>query len=290
MWLCVIQVIDMKKTQRQKKVFIGVTIFVIIGLAILVLMFGKSEKVEVQNLPGIDNEVSSEATSTVKMFQYISIRNGCDWNGVGTCVNMRSGAGTQYPVVMQLRNGVVLKVKDSVEIEGLTWYRISFSTWLRYPERVKGDVYVAGTESVELFTDVGDQEVSRVNASSTKRIVVDISEQMVYAFDGDSIFMKEPASTGLKDTPTPRGTFFIFRKTPSRYMQGPIPEVSDQYYDLPGVPWDLYFTQGGAVIHGAYWHDQFSKPWSHGCVNLPVATAKKLYQWADVGIPVIVQN
>jgi hypothetical protein len=280
----------MKKAKRRKKVFIVATISVIIGLAILVLMFGKSEKVEVKNIPVIESEVPSEATSTVKMFQYIYVHDGCDWNGVGTCVNMRSGAGTEYPVVTQLRNGVVLKVKDSIVVNGRTWYRILFDSWTRYPERLSGNLYVADTDSVELFTDVGNQEVSRVNASSTKRIVVDISEQMVYAFDGDSIFMKEPASTGLKDTPTPRGTFFIFRKTPSRYMQGPIPEVSDQYYDLPGVPWDLYFTQGGAVIHGAYWHDQFSKPWSHGCVNLPVDIAKKLYQWADVGIPVVVQN
>lgn len=280
----------MKKAKRHKRVFVGGVIFIIITAAVLVLTLPKSEKGEVQNLPGIENEVSSEATSTVKMFQYIYVHDGCDWNGVGTCVNMRSGAGTQYPVVMQLRNGIVLEVVDSVVVDGLTWYKIGFSRWLRYPERLKGNLYVAGTDSVELFTDAGDQEVSRVNASSTKRIVVDISEQTVYAFDGDSIFMKEHASTGLKDTPTPRGTFFVFRKTPSRYMQGPIPEVSDQYYDLPGVPWDLYFTQGGAVIHGAYWHDQFSKPWSHGCVNLPVDTAKKLYQWADVGIPVIVQN
>lgn len=280
----------MKKTKRRKKVFIGSIIFTIITAIVLVLTLPKSEKDTVPNLPITENAALSEATSTVKMFQYIHIHNGCDWNGVGACVNMRSGAGTQYPVVTQLRNGVVLEVDESIVVDGLTWHKIGFSRWLRYPERVEGDLYVAGTNSVELFTDVGDQEASRVNASSTKRIVVDISEQMIYAFDGNSIFMKEPASTGLKDTPTPRGTFFIFRKTPSRYMQGPIPEVSDQYYDLPGVPWDLYFTQGGAVIHGAYWHDQFSKPWSHGCVNLPVDTAKKLYQWADVGIPVVVQN
>ena len=73
-------------------------------------------------------------------------------------------------------------------------------------------------------------------------------------------------------------------------MQGPIVGVSDQYYDLPGVPWDLYFTKGGDVIHGAYWHDKFGQPWSHGCVNLPLDQAEKLYLWADVGTPVIVQK
>lgn len=66
--------------------------------------------------------------------------------------------------------------------------------------------------------------------------------------------------------------------------------MSDQYYDLPGVPWDLYFTRNGDVIHGAYWHDKFGEPWSHGCVNLPVEQAMKLYKWAEVGVPVTVKE
>ncbi|MFA5877656.1 MAG: L,D-transpeptidase, partial [Candidatus Paceibacterota bacterium] len=60
--------------------------------------------------------------------------------------------------------------------------------------------------------------------------------------------------------------------------------------DLPGVPWNLYFTLQGGAIHGTYWHTKFGEPWSHGCVNLPPAHAKKLYQWADVGTIVIVQD
>ena len=95
---------------------------------------------------------------------------------------------------------------------------------------------------------------------------------------------------GLNFPPPPRGKFSIYRMPPSRYMQGPLPGVSDQYYDLPGVPWDLYFTKDGAVIHGAYWHDKFGQQWSHGCVNLPVEKAKELYAWASIGIPVIVKD
>jgi lipoprotein-anchoring transpeptidase ErfK/SrfK len=102
--------------------------------------------------------------------------------------------------------------------------------------------------------------------------------------------MQQHISTGLEFTPTPRGTFTVYRKTPSRYMQGPLPGVSDQYYDLPGVPWNLYFTQQGAVIHGAYWHDNFGKRWSHGCVNVPPAKARELYQWADLGMQVTVRD
>ena len=73
-------------------------------------------------------------------------------------------------------------------------------------------------------------------------------------------------------------------------MQGPLPGISDQYYDLPGVPWDLYFTHEGGAIHGAYWHDKFGERWSHGCVNLPIEKAKELYEWTDLGTTVVVRD
>jgi lipoprotein-anchoring transpeptidase ErfK/SrfK len=126
--------------------------------------------------------------------------------------------------------------------------------------------------------------------TTEKRIVVNLSEEMLYAYDGDVLFMQEPISTGLNITPTPLGTFTVYAMTPSRYMQGPLPGVSDQVYDLPGVPWNLYFTTDGAVIHGAYWHNKFGQPWSHGCVNLPPDKAKELYLWSDIGMKVTVEN
>ena len=113
---------------------------------------------------------------------------------------------------------------------------------------------------------------------------------MLYAYDGNTLFMKVSVSTGIKKTPTPIGTFTIYKKTPSRYMQGPIPGISTGKYDLPGVPWNLYFTAGGAVIHGAYWHNDFGHMHSNGCVNVPLDKAQELYEWADIGTPVIVRD
>lgn len=204
---------------------------------------------------------------------------------------MRSGPSTTYPVVMQLRNNVVLKVASTtVADDGRTWYKIGFDGEIHYPERVEGDWYVAA-EYTKLFYDQGEVRTrAGVNASSTKSIIVDLTEEMLYAYDGDMLFMQQPISTGLELTPTPAGKFWIYRKMPSSYMQGPIPGLSDQYYDLPGVPWDLYFTKDGGAIHGAYWHNQFGRPWSHGCVNLPPAAAATLYMWADLGTPVIVRR
>lgn len=221
--------------------------------------------------------------------KYIEVTDGCGPHYEGTCVNMRSGPGTEFPVVMPLRTGVVLKVTSTtVAGDGRIWYKIGFDGWVRYPERVNGDWYVAA-DYVRLFEDVGPRETANgINASSTKRIVIRRSENMLYAYEGDTLFMKELISTGLEFTPTPRGLFWVYGKVPDSYMQGPIPDISDQYYDLPGVPWDLYFTYQGGAIHGAYWHNNFGQPWSHGCVNMPPDQAKKLYEWADLGTPVTV--
>lgn len=242
-----------------------------------------------QEEPGIS---ISTTTPQPPLFQYIEVLEGCGPYFEGPCVNVRSGPGTEYPVVTKLRIGMVLKVTNTSEVrDGHEWYKIQFDDEeVRYRERITGDWFVAA-DVVRLFYDDGDHELNtNTNESNTKRIIVDRSEQMLYAYDGDTLFMQEPISTGLELTPTPRGTFAVYKMTPSRYMQGPLPGVRDQYYDLPGVPWNLYFTYQGAVIHGAYWHDHFGQPWSHGCVNLPPQKAKELYMWADIGTPVTVQD
>lgn len=223
-------------------------------------------------------------------FEYMEVVDGCGPYFEGTCVNMRSGPGEEHPVVMQLRNGIVLKVADTVVESGRTWYKIGFDGWIRYPERVTGGWYVAA-DYVRLFLDEGERVTTDgIDASSTKRIIINRTEEMLYAYEGDTLFMQQSISTGLEFTPTPRGTFAVYKKVPSSYMQGPIPDISDQYYDLPGVPWNLYFTYQGGAIHGAYWHNNFGKPWSHGCVNMPPEQAHKLYLWADLGTPVTVQD
>lgn len=230
------------------------------------------------------------ATERVGAQTYFEVTDGCGPYYGGSCLNVRSGPSSASSSVMQLRTGMVLQVGEKVSVGTTTWYKVVFGEWLRYPERVAKNWYVAG-DYVKLFNDPGTEILAEgAAASTTKRILVDRSEQMLYAYDGDTLFMKTQVSTGLDLTPTPRGTFHIYKKTPSRYMQGPLPGISDQYYDLPGVPWNLYFTEAGGAIHGAYWHDKFGHQWSHGCVNLPLDMAQKLYDWADLGMPVTVRD
>lgn len=239
---------------------------------------------------------TSTGTTTVPvervLFEYIEVVGGCGPQfETGECLNVRSGPGTDYPVVERLRNDIVLKVDGKVERDDRVWYKVVFDEWLRYPERVSGDWYVAA-DYVQVLLDEGEKTSWEDGVASTsKRIVVDRSKQRLYAYHGTTTFMEVAISTGLALTPTPRGTFTVFKKTPSRYMQGPLPNLpTDQYYDLPGVPWNLYFTEGGAVIHGAYWHESFGSAYSHGCVNLPPEAAQKLYNWAELGTTVVVRD
>lgn len=222
---------------------------------------------------------------------YMEVVGGCGPGYEGTCVLAHTRPDHAAPVAASLRTGMVLKVAHTLEQEDGMWYEVEFDSWIRYPGRVSAKWYVAATSSLRLSKETGEENlVGEPVTPPTKRIVVDRSEQRLTAYNGDEVVLETAVSTGLTLTPTPRGTFTVYRKTPARYMQGPLPGISDQYYDLPGVPWNLYFTLQGGVVHGAYWHDKFGTPWSHGCVNLAPEDARFLYHWANIGTAVIIQD
>jgi LysM repeat protein len=110
-------------------------------------------------------------------------------------------------------------------------------------------------------------------------IDVNLSMQTLTAYSGQSPVFQTLVSTGLPGTPTVVGTFRIYAKYTATLMTGP------GYY-LPNVPWVMYFHRGYS-LHGTYWHSNFGQPMSHGCVNLSVADAQWLFNWADVGTPVV---
>lgn len=226
-------------------------------------------------------------------FLYLEVIDGCGIHfDESECLNVRSGPGTNYPVVTSLRSNIVLKVANIVENEEGKWYEIIFDEWLRYPNRVADNWYISAAY-VRTFSDIGTEELDYADSATTmtKRIIVDRLQQTLIAYEEDKIYLEATISSGLDLSPTPAGIFQIFKKTPTRYMQGPIPNIpGSDYYDLPGVPWNLYFTEQGAVIHGAYWHDSFGSKYSHGCVNLSPDVAEQLYHWADLGTVVEVRN
>jgi lipoprotein-anchoring transpeptidase ErfK/SrfK len=111
-----------------------------------------------------------------------------------------------------------------------------------------------------------------------KWIDVDLSEQTLTAYQGETVVMSFSISSGLPAHPTVTGTFQIWAKVASQTMTGGSRAAGD-YYNLPGVPWVQYFYEDYS-IHGTYWHNNFGHPMSHGCVNMRTEDAQWLFDWA----------
>ena len=109
-------------------------------------------------------------------------------------------------------------------------------------------------------------------------IDVNLSEQRVYAYEGDVVVNSFLVSTGVAETPTVTGEYQIYVKVRIQDMSGP------GYY-LPDVPWVMYFYEEYG-FHGTYWHNNFGTPMSRGCVNMRIEDAAWLYDWASVGTTV----
>ncbi|MDQ2997206.1 MAG: L,D-transpeptidase family protein, partial [Chloroflexota bacterium] len=124
----------------------------------------------------------------------------------------------------------------------------------------------------------------RSSGGGTKSIVVNLSDQWMYAYEGDNQVYDAPVSTGRDGMQTPTGTFSIYAKLKVQTMDG----VTDgKKWVVPNVP-NVMYINGGVALHGTYWHNRFGTGarLSHGCVNLPLGAASWLYNWAPMGTTV----
>jgi len=103
-------------------------------------------------------------------------------------------------------------------------------------------------------------------------VEVNLTQQMVYAWEGDTLAASFVVSTGTWQYPTVTGTYRVYARFKYTDMSGP------GYY-LPDVPNTMYFYEGYA-LHGTYWHSNFGTPMSHGCVNLSIPDSEWLFNWA----------
>jgi hypothetical protein len=118
---------------------------------------------------------------------------------------------------------------------------------------------------------------------------VNITKQTLVAYDGEKPVFATLVSTGeagLGDhedtTATKRGIFRIHTKHVSATMSSD--EVGEEF-ELRDVPYVQYFEEGYA-LHGAYWHDRFGTPKSHGCINLSPEDARRIFYFTEPTVPV----
>jgi lipoprotein-anchoring transpeptidase ErfK/SrfK len=135
-----------------------------------------------------------------------------------------------------------------------------------------------------------------------KLIELNLSTQMLYAYEYGNLVFQTNVSTGVPGRPldgglpttTPNGKFIIMDKVPAKHMgnsyfssatTGNLLADNDNYV-LPGVPWTLFFTVQGHAFHGTYWHENFGTPMSMGCVNMRNDEVNWLFRWArPVSVP-----
>lgn len=136
-----------------------------------------------------------------------------------------------------------------------------------------------------------------------KRIVVSLSQQRLFAYDGPTPFLSTLVTTGNKELPTPTGLFHVmFAKSPFTF-HSPWPKGSKYYYEPDMVQYALYFKDAGYFIHDAPWRTAYGPgtneitgapgqnyTGTHGCVNVPQDVMKTLYAWATPGTPVQIIN
>ncbi|MEA5574673.1 L,D-transpeptidase [Calothrix sp. UHCC 0171] len=140
----------------------------------------------------------------------------------------------------------------------------------------------SATEAETVRPDKITQAILNLKESQQRWIEINLKEQKLLAWEGNQFVYGTTISTGKRLTPTPTGVFAVQTKLRQARMRG-----SD--YDIPDVPYTMYYD-GNYAIHGAYWHNNFGTPVSHGCVNLPPKNALWLFNWAKVGTPVVVRK
>lgn len=132
---------------------------------------------------------------------------------------------------------------------------------------------------------------SAAPATGAKSIVVDVSDQRAYVYENGQLRWTFVISTGMPPSETRRGNFYIQNKIPNAYAST---------WDLQMPNW-LGFYWAGPLQNGFHalpimsngvrlWSGLLGQKASYGCVILSVPDAQLLYDWADIGTSVTVQD
>ncbi len=116
-------------------------------------------------------------------------------------------------------------------------------------------------------------------ASGERWVDVNLTLQTLTAYEGNSPVFQTIISSGRPPYYTVTGQFRVYYRLEEQTMDG---RRLGFNYVTPGVPHVQYFY-GDFAIHGAYWHNDFGTPVSHGCVNVTPADAEWLYNWMSYG-------
>jgi lipoprotein-anchoring transpeptidase ErfK/SrfK len=126
-----------------------------------------------------------------------------------------------------------------------------------------------------------------------KVILISLADQRLTAYQDGAVVLTSLVTTGRPALPTPAGTFVVLRKSHPWLMHSDFPRSSPYWYPDSPVTYVLWFTNQGHGIHDAPWRGTYGPgtqaAGSHGCVNVPFAAMKVLFDWAEVGTRVVIR-
>ena len=159
--------------------------------------------------------------------------------------------------------------------DGKAWYKVK--------EQYQ-TIYVQATH-LRLIPDEELAPLSPDVPKEEKRLEIRLSEQIITAYEYDQPVWAHYVSSGIEGYSTPIGTHFVWEKRISERMVADTVSDDPDFYNLPGVPFVCYFTDTWIATHGTYWHNDYGRPRSHGCVNLPPDAARWVWRWTTPHYP-----
>ena len=182
--------------------------------------------------------------------------------------------------IAKWKKGEPAAFRDIVPLTGNTkafattkYYETRDGRWLRY-------------DQISVFAE--PELPKHFDYKSAKWLDVSIWQQTLVAYEGEKPVYATLVSTGVDGMGDPettkstiRGEFRIDYKHVTATMDADDPE---NRFELRDVPWVQYFERGYA-LHAAYWHDDFGRPRSHGCVNISPIDARKIFFWTEPQLP-----
>jgi hypothetical protein len=168
---------------------------------------------------------------------------------------------------------------SAIHVDGTLWYALL--------DDKTGMYYYAPGRHLRLIPDVELAPIAEQIPDVLKRVEVRLKDQLLMAYEGNRLVFATRVSTGGRlrsgTYTTPAGEYLTYHKRPTRHMARG--DLASSGFDLPGVPWVTYIRENGTAFHGTYWHNDYGRPRSHGCINMTPQAAKWLYRWTTPSVP-----
>jgi hypothetical protein len=120
-----------------------------------------------------------------------------------------------------------------------------------------------------------DPPVVQPTNPSNIRVKLSTSAQRVYVMEGNRVLLATPCSVGTAKDPTPLGKFTIYTKTANR-----------RRISQPGAGYPMTYWMEFKPAYGMHWGFVKPYPCTHGCVRLPIKSAKKMFSLIPTGTPI----